>query len=81
MFILDSQEMKSEMFARGHRANADLELCHKRIGHINLQKLKGMQTKRVYIGLPIFTEKEITADAKPTNLANNTENRSKRRGT
>ena len=39
MFILDSHEMKSAMYAKGQRANSDIELWHKRIGHINLQKL------------------------------------------
>ena len=59
MFILDSHEMKSAMYAKGQRANSDIELWHKRIGHINLQKLKEMQSKGVVIGLPTFTEKEI----------------------
>ena len=59
MFIPDSHEMKSAMYAKGQRANTDIELWHKRIGHINLQKLKGMQSKGVVIILPIFTKKEI----------------------
>ena len=29
-------------------------LWHKRIGHINLQRLRAMQTKQVVIGLPTF---------------------------
>ena len=60
MLILDSHEMKSEMYAKGQRAKSDIELWHKRIGHINLEKLKGMQSKGVIIGLPTFTKKEIT---------------------
>ena len=44
MFILGSHEMKSSMFAKDHKGDADIELWHKRIGHINLQKLKGMQS-------------------------------------
>ena len=61
IFILDSHvEMISTMYAKGHEANADIELWHKRVGHINLQKLKGMPSKGVVIGLPTFTEKEIT---------------------
>ena len=36
------------------KADTDIELWHKRIGHINLQKLKGMQLKGVVIGLPTF---------------------------
>ena len=46
------------MFAKGLKADTDLELWHKRIGHINLQKLKGMKTKGVVIELPTFIEKE-----------------------
>ena len=59
MFILDSHEMKSAMFAKSTKADSDIELWHKRIGHINLQKLKGMQYKEIVLGLPTFTEKEI----------------------
>ena len=36
MFILNSQEMVSAMFANGHKVRADIELWHKRISHINL---------------------------------------------
>ena len=54
MFILDSHEIKSAMFANGHKDNVD-----KRIGHINLYKLKGMQLRGVVIRQPTFTEKEI----------------------
>ena len=59
MFILESNEVKSVMFAKGLKADTDIELWHKRIGHINLQKLKGMQSKGVVIRLPTFKEKEI----------------------
>ena len=47
------------MFAKGTKADTDIELLHKRIGHINLNKLKLMQSIGVFIGLPIFQEKEI----------------------
>ena len=59
MFILESNEVKSAMFAKGFKTDIDIELWHKRIGHINLQKLMGMQSKGVVIGLPTFKEKEI----------------------
>ena len=59
MFILDSHEMNSAMYVKGQRAYADIELWHKRIDHINLQKLKGMQSNGVVIELPILTEEEI----------------------
>ena len=51
MFIIKSHEMKLAMFAKGHRANDDIELWHKRIDPINLWKLKGMQSKGLIIGL------------------------------
>ena len=59
MFIHDSHEMKYAMFANGHKTDTNIELWHKRIGHINLQMFKGMQMKGVIIRLPTFTEKEI----------------------
>ena len=59
MFILDSQEIKSAMLAKGTKVNTDIELCHKRIDQINLNKLKAMQSKGVVIELPSFKEKEI----------------------
>ena len=59
MFILHSHEMKSTMFAKGHKADSNIELWHKRNNHINLHKLKSMQSKGVVIGLPMFKEKEI----------------------
>ena len=49
------------MYTKGHKADIDIELWHdKRISHINLHKLKGMQMKGVVIELPTFIEKEIT---------------------
>ena len=59
MFILDSHEMKSAMFAKSTKANSNIELWHRRIGHINLNKLKAMNSKGVVIGLPTFKEKVI----------------------
>ena len=59
MFILDSNKVKSTMFTKGLKVDTDLKVWHKRIGHINLQKLKGMQSKGVFIRLPTLREKEI----------------------
>ena len=56
MFILDSHEMKSAMFTKSTKDNSDIELWHKRIGPINLNKLKAMQSKGVVIGLPTLKE-------------------------
>ena len=59
MFILELNELKSTMFANGLKADTNIELWHKRISHINLNKLKGMQSKGVLIGLPMFKENEF----------------------
>ena len=59
MFILESNEVNLAMFAKGLKVKTDLKLWYKRIGHINLQKHKGMQSKGVVIRLPTFTKKEI----------------------
>ena len=59
MFILYSHEMKWATFAKGHKAESDIKLWHKRIVHINLHKLKGMQTEGVVIKLPTFSGQEI----------------------
>ena len=39
MFILDSNEMKKAMYAKGLKTEVNIELWHKRIAHINLQRL------------------------------------------
>ena len=39
MFILNSHKMKSAMFAKSTKVDSDIEVWHKRIGHINLNKL------------------------------------------
>ena len=64
IFILESNEVKSAMFAKGPKADTVIELWLKRIGHINLQKLKGMQSKGVVIALLTFKDKEIESVSK-----------------
>ena len=59
MFILASTEVKSAMFAKSLKVESDLNVWHKRISHIYLQKLQNMQSKRVVLGVPSFTAKEI----------------------
>ena len=59
MFILNSHEMKSCMFAKGTKADTNIELWHNRIGHINHNKLKAMQSKGFVIRLPTFKQKAI----------------------
>ena len=37
LFILDSNEVKSAMYAKGLKTETNIRLWHKQIGHINLQ--------------------------------------------
>ncbi len=49
MFMLDVeiQELKAAMFANGFGIVADTDIWHKRIGHVNMQRLKLMQSKEI----------------------------------
>ena len=59
MFILDSNEVKSAMHAKGRKTETNIELWHKRICHINLQQLRGMQSNGVIIRLSTFESKRV----------------------
>ena len=56
MFTLDVNvpEVKVAMFVHGAGVIADVDIWHKRIGHVNLQRLKLMQSKEIVTGLPKF---------------------------
>ena len=47
-------EVKAAMFAQGARVVADVDMWHKRIGHVNEQRLRSMQSKQIVAGLPNF---------------------------
>ena len=47
------------MYAKGLKTEKSIELWHKQIGHINLQRLRVMQSNGVVIGLPAFDSKRI----------------------
>ena len=76
MFILDSNEVKSAMYAKALKTERNIELWHKRIGHINLQRLRGMQSKGLVLGLSLVLELEC---AKHANSENNIDSHSRRR--
>ena len=57
MFILDSNEVNSAMFAKELKVDIVLEVWHKRTGYINFQKLHNMKAKGVAVELPMFTGK------------------------
>ena len=56
MFTLDVNvpEVKVAMFLHGVGVIADVDIWHKQIGHVNLQRLKLMQSKEIVTGLPKF---------------------------
>ena len=47
MFILDTNDVGTAMFAKGQNVESDRNLWHKRIGHINYQRLQDLQSKQV----------------------------------
>ena len=40
MFILETNNVSATMFASGQKAESDIDLWYKRIGHINYPKLQ-----------------------------------------
>ena len=56
MFTLDVNvlDMNVAIFSQGSSVVANVEMWHKRIGHINMQRLKTMQSQELVIGLPMF---------------------------
>ena len=55
MFILDMNDVDTAMFAKGQKVESDIDLWHKRIGHINYQRLQELQTKQVVFDLLKFS--------------------------
>ena len=53
MFTLDVNipEVNAAMFANGSGVVADIEIWHKRIGHVNVQRLKTMQSQELVTSL------------------------------
>ena len=56
MFTLDVDipKIKAAMFAHGIGVVSDTDIWHNGIGHVNLQRLKMMQSKEIVTGLPKF---------------------------
>ena len=55
MFILDTNDVGTTMFAKGQKVESDINLWHKQIGHVNYQRLQDLQSKQVVFGLPKFS--------------------------
>ena len=62
MFILDVNmpQMAAAMFTKGSNIISDVEMWHKRIGHISMQTLQNMLRKNVVNGLPKLNICEIS---------------------
>jgi hypothetical protein len=72
MFTLDVSMPKVEavMFAQGAGVVADMDIWHKRIGHVNEQRLKSMQSSKIVTGLPKLRWMECIRYVKHVNLGN-----------
>jgi hypothetical protein len=73
MFILDHSDdgPDTALFAKGQKPKSDIDLWHKRIGHVNFRRLQDLQTKHVVFGLP-----KRRKFVKPASSENNTDFRS-----
>jgi hypothetical protein len=57
MFILDRTDdgPDTALFAKGQKAESDIDLYHKRISHVNYRRLQDLHTRQVVLGLPKFS--------------------------
>ena len=56
MFTLDVDvtEIKATMFTEGTDVVAHIEIWHKHLGHVNVQRLKSIQNQNIATGIPKF---------------------------
>ena len=55
MFILNTNEVGTALFAEGQKVESDIDLWHKWFGHVNFPRLREMQTKSIVFGLLKFS--------------------------
>jgi hypothetical protein len=57
MFILDRTDDGPDvaLFANRQKIKSDIDLWHKRIGHVKFRRLQDLQKKQVVFGLPKFS--------------------------
>ena len=55
IFILETNEIGTSMFAKGQKVESDINLRHKWSGHVNFSRLREKQTKNIVFGLPKFS--------------------------
>ena len=61
MFTLDVKipaANDNALYTQKNAIIAHVDIWHKQIGHVNLQRLKSMQSKNVVTGLPNFKNKQ-----------------------
>jgi len=63
MFTLDVNmlEVNSMLFTHG-KGDGDIEIWHKRIGHVNLQRLKLMEKQNLVGSLPKFGTEKVMSE-------------------
>ena len=59
MFILNLNEVKSAIYAKGLKTDMNIKLWHKTISHIDLQLLRAMQSRGIVIGLLAVGSKQV----------------------
>ena len=55
MFILNTNEVRTALFAKRTKVESDINLCHKQFSHVNFPWLQEMQTKYIVFRLPKFS--------------------------
>ena len=55
MFILNTNGVRTAMFAKGQKVKSYIDLWHKRFNHVSFPRLREMQTKNIVFGLPEFS--------------------------
>ena len=59
MFILNTNDIGTALFAEGQKVESNIDLWHKRVGHVNYQRLQDLQSKQVVFRLPKFSGQKV----------------------
>ena len=70
MFILETNDVGTAMFAKGQKVKLDIDLWHKWISHINFRKLQEMQSKHVVSRLPKFSGQKARFVKRASSVSN-----------
>ena len=53
MFILNTNDVGTTLFAKGQKVKLDIDLWEKRFGHVNFPWVREMQTKNIVFSAEI----------------------------